>query len=102
MIPKNITVLGLKIKIKQVKDLKLEGHLVHGYFDPQNAVICIEKDISDEHKWRTLFHELSHALTFRNGLSFTGFPSSMDEILAETNSSMIYELMTQLFGSWHE
>jgi Zn-dependent peptidase ImmA (M78 family) len=102
MIPKSINVLGLRVKIKQVKNLKLDGHLVHGYFDPQNAVICIEKEISDEHKWRTLFHELSHVLTFRNGLTFTGFPSSMDEILAETNSSMIYELMNQLFGSWHD
>lgn len=102
MLPKSINVLGMKVKIKQVKNLKLDGHLVHGYFDPNNNLICIEKDMSDEHKWRTLFHELSHALTFRNGFTFAGLSGAMDEILAETNSSMIYELMNQLFGSWHE
>lgn len=99
---KSITVLGLKVKIKLIKNLTSDGHPVHGYFDPSKSLICIEKDLSPSDQYKTLFHELSHVLTFRNGMTFTGFPNSMDEILAETNSTMIYELMTQLFGQWHE
>jgi Zn-dependent peptidase ImmA (M78 family) len=99
---KSITVLGLKVKIKLVKNLTLDGQIVHGYFDAQKALICVEKNLSIQDQYKTLFHEISHALTFRNGMVFSGFPSCMDEILAETNANMIYELMTQFFGEWHD
>jgi Zn-dependent peptidase ImmA (M78 family) len=102
MMPKSLTVLGLKVKIKLVKNLTSDGHPVHGYFDPSKSLICIEKEMSLSDQYKTLFHEISHVLTFRNGMTFTGFPNSMDEILAETNGNMIYELITQLFGDWHE
>jgi Zn-dependent peptidase ImmA (M78 family) len=102
MLPKHITILGLKVKVKLVKNLTSDGHQVQGYYDPQKTLICIEKDMTLSDQYKTFFHEISHVLTIRNGMMFTGFPSSMDEILAETNGNMIYEVMTQLFGDWHD
>jgi Zn-dependent peptidase ImmA (M78 family) len=100
--PKSVSVLGMKIKVKLVNNLMVENRPVYGYFSSEESTIAIMSNQSCEMIWRTFFHELTHALTYRNGLNFTGISYEMNEIVAETNASLIYEFITQYWGEWHD
>jgi hypothetical protein len=94
---KSATILGQKFKVttKLPKDTPpemMEG--VYGTCDRITHTIWINERLSLEHKMRTLFHEMGHAVMYRNGVAFSGsIPIELEEILVETFASMQYEFM---------
>ena len=94
---KYTTILGQKYKIstKTPKDISPETlDQYHGYCQREKNFIWINDRLDMEHKYRTLFHEMGHAVMYRNGVTFSGaIPIEMEEILVETFASMQYEFM---------
>ena len=94
---KSVNILGQKYKVthKAPKDLTPEQS--EGYFgicNREDGSIWISERLNIEHKYRTLFHEMGHAVMYRNGVSFSGaIPIELEEILVETFSSMQYEFL---------
>ena len=95
-LPKSYTVLGQKIKITQ----KLEPQYLdryaeynlYGLYMHDKLEIYVSPDQSLESQWRTLFHELGHALCYRSGLAFDDqFRDGLHEQLVELYANFIYE-----------
>lgn len=63
-LPKAVGVFGHAFEVELVPSL---GD--HGRFEPDDGVIFINKDISADEQWSTLFHEMLHAALFLGGLS---------------------------------
>lgn len=94
---KSATILGQKYKVttKTPKDLDPEtAATLYGCCILDKNLIWINDKLNLEHKYRTLFHEMGHAVMYRNGVSFSGaIPMELEEILVETFASMQYEFM---------
>ena len=56
------------------------------------AHIYLNKDLREgEEYWTTLFHEMVHAVMYRNGIRFTGaLPMELEEIIVETMAQAYY------------
>lgn len=93
---KKVDVLGQKYKIIMsnkgiTKDIL---DTCHGYCMRDEGLIWINPKLNLEHSYRTLFHEMGHAVMYRNGVAFSGsIPMELEEILVETFSSMQYEFL---------
>ena len=61
-----LDVFGLQIKVKFVKNPKLDcGKVVKGYYDYENKEIAIESTLKGIERNQALLHELGHAVADR-------------------------------------
>lgn len=92
---KSITILGLKIKIKYIKNLTspTTGRLMDGYYDCHNDEILIRNELNDKQRMLTLYHEIGEALMIRTGMRLT----TPDEIIHPVIEQYA-QLMFDLFG----
>lgn len=101
---KKITVLGKDYKIVKKLPKKLsekvtqeELNTYYGLCFMEEGLIWIHPKLTNEHFYRTLFHETGHATMYRNGVRFSGMiPMELEEILVETFASKEYETMKAL------
>lgn len=64
---RSIDILGVKIKIKYVKELLCDGDdILHGAFDSDSMTIFISEDSDIK---STILHECAHALLYISGCS---------------------------------
>ena len=84
-LPKSITILGRKIKIKEGKNLHYNGMPCLGLCDYEGQIIYIEKNQADHTKFDTLCHELSHFFLILCG---------MDQKMSESEVEMYCQLIT--------
>jgi len=97
-LPKTLTIFGAEVLIIKVKDLTDEQeNKVDGLFLIECNIIKIEADLSDEDTIHTLLHELFHAMIVRNSINQTTLSHDVEEILADTNATMITELFNLRF-----
>jgi hypothetical protein len=94
---KKINVMGQEYKIttKVPNDIPLE--LLQHYYgrcDREKMEIWIKDSLSNEQKYRTLFHELGHAVFARSGVLYSGAVNhELEEILVEVFGNHQYEFM---------
>ena len=94
---KSVQILGQKYKIttknpKGMTDDMAENY--YGWIEKEKGSIWIKENLSLEHKYRTLMHEMGHGVFYRNGINFSGMiPAELEEIIVETFASMQYEFM---------
>lgn len=98
---KRVDVLGRKYKISS-KPPKKHPHLPMEYMGlcmDDIAQIYLNPNLREgEEYWTTLFHEIGHAIMYRNGVRFSGaIPLELEEIIVETMASGYYSLMKQMF-----
>ena len=86
-IPRTVSILGRKYKIKQGRGLSYNGQPCLGLCDNTEKIIYLEKDQDDEMKKETLLHELCHSMLFITGI---------DQKLSESEN----EMYAQLFTAW--
>lgn len=82
----SVSVFGKKIKIK-VTDLT--AHNAYGLFIPLENIIYIHKDLNKEQQFRTLMHELVHAIVSVTGLNQAQLSMDLEEIIAECFSNFM-------------
>jgi Zn-dependent peptidase ImmA (M78 family) len=68
-LPRVMTLMGEKVKIKQQKNCKMDGEEVFGYYDPALKCIFLEKNLLDAQKLETLKHEIIHFICDISGIS---------------------------------
>ncbi len=92
MIPKEIVILGEKWRIKFCKKtFKSQDYYGVCYRDKRLIVINPDLDLMEQYK--TLWHEIGHALFTRNGVTFSGGVSAeMEEIIVETYANLIQDI----------
>jgi Zn-dependent peptidase ImmA (M78 family) len=90
--PKFITIMGRKVIIKQVPELKNEaGEDLAGECDYNKKTILINKDQTHEEKCDTLVHEATHFF-----LELTGISQKIDENTSEVYCQLIAALFHDL------
>tara|TARA_R110000868_G_C10972634_1_gene770615 strand:+ start:6580 stop:6984 length:405 start_codon:yes stop_codon:yes gene_type:complete len=94
---KSVNILGQKYKITTKSPKEIPPELLdqyYGWIDKENSSIWVKDSLNNEHKYRTLMHEMGHGVFYRNGINFSGLiPAELEEIIVETFSSMQYEFM---------
>jgi len=95
---KSVNILGQKYKITTKNPKGLSKEIIdnyYGWIDKEKGSIWIKDTLTNEHKFRTLFHEMGHGVFYRNGINFSGLiPAELEEIIVETFASVMYEFMT--------
>lgn len=101
-LPKQFTVFGKKIQIVTKTDkltaeqkFFVDTHFesLYGLYMDDHAMIWINPKNSLEIQWRTLYHELGHALMYRVSLPYGGeFPQNVHEVVVESYGNFIYEV----------
>jgi Zn-dependent peptidase ImmA (M78 family) len=71
MLPKKVTVLGRKYKVKLKDRILVNGSEVSGSCDTVNKEIHIEKGLPLDEQMGILAHEMGHAALVVNGLAET-------------------------------
>lgn len=98
-LPKSVSILGQNYnvvrKLPKGHDMQDQVDQLHGLFDHAKKLIFVSPSISGEEAWRTLWHEIVHAVQYRSALTFV-MDATMMEIAAETTSSAIYEVIQEL------
>lgn len=90
--PKFITIMGRKVTIKQVSELKNEaGEDLAGECDYNKKIILIHKDQTHGEKSETLVHEATHFF-----LELTGISQKIDGNTAEVYCQLITALFHDL------
>lgn len=110
MLPKYITIFGLKIKIitkvnkQMLKDASRSYYkTMYGCYMPNERIIWINPEFCEEEQWRTLFHEIGHVVMFRTGVRFSGeVASGIEEIMVENNASAFFEFFNGMFPKFYE
>jgi len=97
-LPKTFMVFGQKIKISNKLPIEYAkryfdaGYSLWGLYIPQETTVYINPKQSLEMQWRTLYHELGHALMYRIGLPYSDdFGDGLHEQIVETYANFIYE-----------
>lgn len=94
MLPRSLTVLGVKIVIKQTDKLPMGDDETLGVADILDDKIFIHKNMSELGKRKILAHELWHHISFKSGVSQSVTPE-IDEVLAQTFATVYFELKKQ-------
>lgn len=115
MLPRSVNVLGQKYKITHKHPKKYRSEFfskeqlkewefgVDGRFFADTRTIWVSPHLSNEDQWRTLFHEIGHAVLIRNGVAYSGsIPSALEEILVETNASVFFEFVNSMFPKFYD
>ena len=95
-LPKSFTVFGQKVTITNKLDpkysLQMKNYDLWGLYIPHETKIYVNPKQSLENQWRTLYHELGHALMYRIGLPYSDeFGDGLHEQIVETYANFIYE-----------
>lgn len=95
-LPRTYNVFGQKVTITNKLPLKymrnFDGYNLWGLYMPQENQIYVNPNQSNEQQWRTLYHELGHALMYRVGLPYSEeFGDGLHEQIVETYANFIYE-----------
>jgi hypothetical protein len=70
LMPKTIGAPGGPIKVRLVKREKTsDGDPAWGSWEPHTRTIRIERGAPVAHRWRTFYHEVTHAWMDDNGIS---------------------------------
>ena len=97
-LPKILNIFGAEVQIIRVKELHDEkDEKVDGLFLPEHNIIKIESELNNDDTIHTLLHELFHAMIVRNSINQTTLSHDVEEILADTNATMITELFNLKF-----
>lgn len=105
MLPKKVSVLGRKHVVKKslpkdlpktVKDAMNRDF--DGLFYGAKAEIWINPKQDLEAQWRTMFHEVGHAIMYRNGLRFSDLVDErVEEVIVETFGNVFFELFDSMY-----
>lgn len=97
-LPRTYTVFGQKVTItnklppKYAKFYDTETQYLWGLYIPHELTIYVNPNQSLEMQWRTLYHELGHALMYRIGLPYSEeFGAGLHEQIVETYANFIFE-----------
>jgi len=97
-IPSSVIIFGAECKIVEVHPCVDEyGNLCDGLFDANSMRIELEKKTSMKNKEHTLIHELGHAMFYRMSLGQTRIDPQIEEIIVNSNATMIQELFNIRF-----
>jgi Zn-dependent peptidase ImmA (M78 family) len=89
---KKFQVFGQEIKVELKKGpLFVSDQPVLGYYDTENKLIVIDKSLSIEQKFTTLYHELGHALLYRMGLEKTSLHHDVHEMIVEAYAKFLFD-----------
>lgn len=92
---KSVDILGKRYRVDTKNPKGLSPEILdnyYGWIEKDKGYIWIKDTLTEEHKFRTLFHEMGHGVFYRNGMSFSGLiPLEVEEIIVETFASMQYE-----------
>lgn len=93
-IPKQVSILGRKFKVKQVdpKVIQRMHSRAIGLCDVYNQVIYLDKTLPQNAKERTYLHELAHGYMDTVGIDQT-LNSNEIEILAQSLASFMYGII---------
>lgn len=97
MLPRSLTVLGVKIAIRQTDKLPMgdnENAEVLGVAEVLDDRIYIHKDMSELGKRKILAHEIFHHALFKNGVSQSITPQ-IEEVLCQSFATLYFELKKQ-------
>lgn len=97
-LPRTYTVFGQKVTITTklpidyAKRYMESGYQLWGLYIPQECKVYVNPNQSLENQWKTLYHELGHALMFRIGLPYSDdFDDGLHEQIVETYANFMYE-----------
>ena len=97
-LPRNFTVFGQRVQItnklpiQYAKQYDLTQYNLWGLYVPHEQLIYVNPNQSLEMQWRTLYHELGHALMYRVGLPYSDeFGAGLHEQIVETYANFMYE-----------
>ena len=97
-LPRSYTVFGQKIIITNklplayAKMYESDNMYLWGLYIPHEQTVYVNPKQTLEMQWRTLYHELGHALMYRIGLPYNDeFGHGLHEQIVETYSNFIYE-----------
>jgi len=103
-LPKKISVLGRKHTVTTRIDRKLPKEVARDYdglFHGSTGKIWVNPRQNDENQWRTLFHEIGHAIMYRNGLRFSDLVDErVEEVIVETFGNVYFELFDSLYPNF--
>lgn len=86
-IKKSYVVFGTRFKVKLV-----DTYMFAGLCDPDQKVIFINQNQSEEQIVATLWHELFHAMQFVLGMH-NAISKEMMEILAENSATLVLQVL---------
>lgn len=97
-LPKSITILGRKIKIRIVTAKKLQsltGIGSIGAFDGDNLIIYLNNELSNREMQITFFHECSHVFLNTVGLNQV-ISVKLAEVICESFANGIFDLVNSI------
>ena len=94
-IPKEISVIGKKIRVKRIKNWKghedISGREVGRYY-PDTSTIYLSTAYSDQVQFEFLLHEINHVIMFYTGINQT-MNLQLEECIAQSFSSFYADLI---------
>lgn len=97
-LPRSYTVFGQKVAITNKLPVEYAARYPEGVYHlwglyiPHEQTIYVNPKQSIEMQWRTLYHELGHALMYRIGLPYSDeFGDGLHEQIVETYANFMYE-----------
>lgn len=86
-LPKQFTLFGETIKVKQVVKVDKEDNF--GEYNPVNNTIKIKKSLNEEQKLASLYHEIIHCLTL--SLGYNNLYN--DEVYTDTMGKGLHQIL---------
>jgi len=102
---KKVDILGEKYKVTSRLPSKyrkeVDPSLYSGLCFREDNLIWISPKLEGKNYIKTLIHEMGHGLLMSNAITYTGTISpELEEILVETNSSMVFTFMQQMIKDY--
>tara|TARA_R110002051_G_scaffold160021_1_gene231481 strand:- start:2514 stop:2879 length:366 start_codon:yes stop_codon:yes gene_type:complete len=99
---KKVEILGeiykVTTKIPTKYREEVDPSLYSGLCFREDKIIWISPTLSGQEFYKTLIHEMGHALLYTNAVFFTGAISpELEEIIVETNSNMVNKFIVSMF-----
>lgn len=90
---KSIVIHGQKIGIKVTKKaiVDQDQRPLAGYYDDEKKQIVISGTLLPVDQFKTLVHEIGHALLYRLGIVQTSMSHDLHELIVEGYSNLIYD-----------
>ena len=87
---------GGPIRIKLVQSIKRDGVACWGIWDDSTRTVTLDRTARVEHKWRILFHELTHAALDDAGISNLLSKEAVESLCDAMANSRLQEMRAQL------
>jgi len=83
-LPKNISILGVQVIIKEVVNLRdKEGIDIDGQYSPNLLLIEIDSKLQGKEQEHTFLHEYGHALWDILGMANCSIPWQVEELIVD-------------------